>query len=83
MQKNNYKNGAKMKREPRVNELMIEIIKKVTLLDTKESLTKVRKCIVDGIVNESDAEDADHVRYESWKEKQEHEGEIESLIKDD
>jgi len=51
-----------------MNNLKIEVIKKLLMLDTKKELIKVRECISDGISNELDQDDRDQVEFKKWKE---------------
>ena len=51
-----------------MNNLKVEVIKKLLMLDTKKELIKVRECISDGISNELDQDDRDQVEFKKWKE---------------
>ena len=56
------------KGESQMNNLKVEVIKKLLMLDTKKELIKVRECISDGISNELDQDDRDQVEFKKWKE---------------
>ena len=51
-----------------MNNLKIEVIKKLLMLDTKKELIKVRECISDGISNELDNDEQDQKEFDKWKE---------------
>ena len=51
-----------------MNNLKIEVIKKLLMLDTKKELIKVRECISDGISNELDNDEQDQKEFAKWKE---------------
>ena len=51
-----------------MNNLKVEVIKKLLMLDTQKELIKVRECISDGISNELDQDDRDQVEFKKWKE---------------
>ena len=52
----------------KMNNLKIEVIKKLLMLDTKKELIKVRECISDGISNELDNDEQDQKEFAKWKE---------------
>ena len=56
------------KGESQMNNLKVEVIKKLLMLDTQKELIKVRECISDGISNELDQDDRDQVEFKKWKE---------------
>jgi|TARA_R110002020_G_scaffold118063_1_gene269975 hypothetical protein len=51
-----------------MNNLKVEIIKKLLMLDTKKELINVRECINEGISNELDNDEKDQKEYAKWKE---------------
>ena len=51
-----------------MNNLKVEVIKKLLMLDTQKELIKVRECISDGISNELDQDDRDQVEFKKGKE---------------
>ena len=51
-----------------MNNLKVEIIKKLLMLDTKKELIKARECISDGISNELDNDEKDQEAFAKWKE---------------
>ena len=51
-----------------MNNLKVEVIKKLLRLDTKKELIKARECISDGISNELENDDKDLKAFEQWKE---------------
>jgi hypothetical protein len=50
-----------------MNNLKVEVIKKLLMLDTKKELIKARECISDGISNELANDDKDQVEFAKWK----------------
>ena len=50
-----------------MNNLKVEVIKKLLMLDTKKELIKVRECISDAISNELDNDEKDQKAFEQWK----------------
>ena len=56
------------KGESKMNNLKVEVIKKLLMLDTKKELIKARECISDGISNELENDDKDQKAFEQWKE---------------
>ena len=56
------------KGESKMNNLKVEVIKKLLMLDTKKELIKVRECISDGISNELDNDEQDQKEFAKWKE---------------
>jgi len=50
-----------------MNNLKVEVIKKLLMLDTKKELIKARECISDGISNELENDDKDQVEFAKWK----------------
>ena len=59
-----------------MNNLKVEVIKKLLMLDTKKELMKVRECISDGISNELDNDEQDQKEFAEWKKKKEEAEEI-------
>ena len=55
------------KGESQMNNLKVEVIKKLLMLDTKKELIKVRECISDAISNELDNDEKDQKAFEQWK----------------
>ena len=55
------------KGESKMNNLKIEVIKKLLMLDTKKELIKARECISDGISNELDNDEKDQEEFAEWK----------------
>ena len=51
-----------------MNNLKVEVIKKLLMLDTKKELIKVRECISDAISNELDNDEKDQEAFKQWKE---------------
>jgi len=51
-----------------MNNLKVQVIKKLLMLDTKEELIKVRDCISDAISNELDNDEKDQEAFKQWKE---------------
>jgi len=51
-----------------MNNLKVEVIKKLLMLDTTKELIKVRECISDGICNELDNDEQDQKEFDKWKE---------------
>ena len=56
------------KGESKMNNLKVEVIKKLLMLDTKKELIKVRECISDAISNELDNDEQDQKEFAKWKE---------------
>tara|TARA_R110000765_G_C18462022_1_gene549918 strand:+ start:65 stop:271 length:207 start_codon:yes stop_codon:yes gene_type:complete len=55
------------KGESKMNNLKVEVIKKLLMLDTKKELIKARECISDGISNELANDEKDQEAFEQWK----------------
>jgi hypothetical protein len=51
-----------------MNNLKVQVIKKLLMLDTKKELIKVRDCISDAISNELDNDEKDQEAFKQWKE---------------
>jgi len=50
-----------------MNNLKVEVIKKVLMLDTTSELIKVREVVADAISRECDNDDKDQVEFKKWK----------------
>ena len=50
-----------------MNNLKVEVIKKLLMLDTKKDLIFVRECISEPISNELDNDEKDQKAFEQWK----------------
>jgi len=50
-----------------MNDLKIDIIKKVMMLDTKKELSKIKLDVSDAISRECDSEDQDQAEFAKWK----------------
>ena len=50
-----------------MNNLKVEVIKKLLMLDTKKELIKVRECISDAITNELDNDEKEQQEFAEWK----------------
>ena len=50
-----------------MNNLKVEVIKKLLMLDTKKELIRVRECISEAISNELDNDEKDQKAFEQWK----------------
>jgi len=50
-----------------MNNLKVEVIKKLLMLDTKKELIFVRECISEAISNELDNDEKDQKAFEQWK----------------
>ena len=50
-----------------MNNLKVEVIKKLLMLDTKKELIKVRECISDAISNELDNDEKEQQEFAEWK----------------
>ena len=50
-----------------MNNLKVQVIKKLLMLDTKEALIKVGDCISDAISNELDNDEKDQEAFKQWK----------------
>ena len=50
-----------------MDNLKVEVIKKLLMLDTKKELIKVRECISDGISNELDNDEKEQKEFAEWK----------------
>ena len=50
-----------------MNNLKVEVIKKLLMLDTKKELIKVRECISDAISNELDYDEKEQQEFAEWK----------------
>jgi len=55
------------KGESKMNNLKIDVIKKVLMLDTKKELSKVLDFVVDSISKELDNDEKDQKAFEQWK----------------
>jgi hypothetical protein len=55
------------KGESKMNNLKVEVIKKLLMLDTKKELIKARECISDGISNELENDEKDQKAFEEWR----------------
>ena len=55
------------KGESKMNNLKIEVIKKLLMLDTKKELIRVRECISDAISNECDLDEKNQEAFKEWK----------------
>jgi len=55
------------KGESKMNNLKVEVIKKLLMLDTKKELIKVRECISDAISNELDNDEKEQQEFAEWK----------------
>ena len=55
------------KGESKMNNLKVEVIKKLLMLDTRKELIKVRECISDGISNELDNDEKERQAFAKWK----------------
>ena len=55
------------KGESKMNNLKVEVIKKLLMLDTKKELIKARECISDGISNELEIDEKDQKAFEEWR----------------
>ena len=68
---------AQLARKYKMNNLKVEVIKKLLMLDTKKELIRVRECISDGISNELDNDEQDQKEFAEWKAKKKKETEEE------
>ena len=50
-----------------MNNLKVEVIKKLLMLDTKKELIKASECISDGISNELANDEKNQEAFEQWK----------------
>ena len=50
-----------------MNNLKVEVIKKLMMIDTKKELITIRECIADAISRECDNDDKDQVEFAKWK----------------
>ena len=50
-----------------MNDLKIDIIKKVMMLDTKKELSKIKLDVSDAISRECDADDKNQADFAKWK----------------
>tara|TARA_R110002111_G_scaffold128297_1_gene193103 strand:+ start:58 stop:264 length:207 start_codon:yes stop_codon:yes gene_type:complete len=50
-----------------MNDLKIDIIKKVMMLDTKKELSKIKLDVSDAISRECDSDDQDQADFAKWK----------------
>ena len=50
-----------------MNNLKVEVIKKLLMLDTKKELIKASECISDGISNELADDEKNQEAFEQWK----------------
>ena len=67
IKKSNYVLIAQLARKYKMNNLKVEVIKKLLMLDTKKELMKVRECISDGISNELDNDEKERQAFAKWK----------------
>ena len=51
-----------------MNNLKVEVIKKLMMIDTKKELITIRECIADAISRECDNDEKDHKEFAKWKE---------------
>jgi hypothetical protein len=61
------------RKDNQMDNLKVEIIKKLLMLDTKEELIKIKLDVSDAISRECDADDQDQVEFKKWKAKKESE----------
>ena len=54
-------------RDNKMNNLKVEVIKKLMMIDTKKELITIRECIADAISRECDNDDKDQVEFAKWK----------------
>ena len=52
-----------------MNNLKVEVIKKLMMIDTKKELITIRECIADAISRECDNDEKDQKEFAKWKEK--------------
>jgi len=50
-----------------MNNLKVEVIKKLIMIDTKKELITIRECIADAISRECDNDDKDQADFAKWK----------------
>ena len=50
-----------------MNNLKIEVIKKLMMIDTKKELITIGECIADAITRECDNDDKDQKEFAEWK----------------
>jgi hypothetical protein len=50
-----------------MNNLKVEVIKKLIMIDTKKELITIRECIADAISRECDNDDKDQEAFAKWK----------------
>jgi len=51
-----------------MNNLKVEVIKKLMMIDTKKELITIRECIADAISRECDNDEKDQKEFAKWKE---------------
>ena len=50
-----------------MNNLKVEVIKKLIMIDTKKEIITIRECIADAISRECDNDDKDQADFAKWK----------------
>ena len=50
-----------------MDNLKIEVIKKLIMIDTKKELITIRECIADAISRECDNDEQDQAEFAKWK----------------
>jgi len=50
-----------------MNNLKVEVIKKLMMIDTKKELITIRECIADAISRECDNDEKDQKDFAKWK----------------